>query len=100
MTILSITEANRTGISGIVASAEAGTPTTLSRHGRAVADVVSHQELRELRRDRDTLRDATLVMVRMAADSGTRTDLDQAMAVFGIDRAELEAEIETGLHTL
>lgn len=100
MTNLTITEASQTGVSGLVSSAEAGDDVLLSRHGKPVAAVVSARELDELRQDRDSLRDAALVMARLATDSSLRTDLDQAMEHFGIDRAELEAEINAGLHTL
>lgn len=64
----------------------------MSRHGKVVAEVVSAQEIAQLRQDRDTLRDAALVMARFATDSGVRTDLDQAMKFFNLNRAELEAE--------
>lgn len=93
MSILTITEASRAGISALVASAEAGNDIPLSRHGKVVAEVVSAEEICSLRRDRDTLRDAALVMARFATDTGIRTDLDQAMESFGFTRAELEAEI-------
>lgn len=97
---MTITEASRAGVSGLVSSAESGNDIALSRHGRVVAEIVSAREIASLRRDRETLRDAALVMVRFATDSGVRTDLDRAMEAFGIDRAELEAEIEAGLHSL
>jgi antitoxin (DNA-binding transcriptional repressor) of toxin-antitoxin stability system len=97
---MTITEASRTGVSGLVSSAEAGIDVALSRHGHVVAEIVSADEIAGLRRDRETLRDAALVMVRFATDSGVRTDLDRAMEAFGISRAELETEIENGLHTL
>ena len=93
MGTLTITEASRAGISALVASAEAGNGIPLSRHGKVVAEVVSAEEISSLRRDRDTLRDAALVMARFATDTGIRTDLDQAMESFGFTRAELEAEI-------
>lgn len=93
MSTLSITEASRAGVSALVASAEAGTDVALSRHGKIVAEVISAEEIAKLRRDRDTLRDATLVMARFATYSEIRTDLDQAMELFGFTRAELEAEI-------
>lgn len=100
MSTLSITEASRTGISGLVASAESGHDIALSRHGRVVAELVSATEIESLRRDRDTLRDAALILTRFATDTGARTDLDQALEEFGIDRSELEAEIDAGLHSL
>lgn len=64
----------------------------MSRHGKVVAEVVSAKEIAQLRQDRDTLRDAALVMARFATDSGVRTTLDQAMEFFNLNRAELEAE--------
>lgn len=95
MKTLAITEASRTGISGLVSSAEAGQGVALSRHGHVVAEIVSAQEMAKLRKDRETLRDVALVMARFAADSGARTDLDQALQDFGLNRAELEAELES-----
>ena len=50
--------------------------------------------------DRETLRDVVLVMNRMVTDSGNRTELDDAMEAFGINRDELESEIRSGLHTM
>ena len=53
-----------------------------------------------LRRDRETLRDVVFIMTRMVTDSGNRTELDDAMEAFGINRDELESEIKSGLHAL
>lgn len=100
MTTMTITQASRKGVSGLVSSAEAGQDITLSRHGRVVAELVSAEEIAALRRDREMLRDAALVMARFATDSGVRTDLDGAMEAFGLDRTELEAELEAERHTL
>ena len=50
--------------------------------------------------DRESFNDAALAMVRMATDGGARTDLDQAMKVFGISRDELDAEVNAGLHDM
>ena len=93
-TTLSISDASRSGVSGLVSRAESGEDLKFARHGRVVAEMVSVAEMADLRRHRETLKDAVLVMVRMATDSGVRTDLDQAMAAFGVDRAELEAELD------
>ena len=49
--------------------------------------------MEQLRRERELLRDTALVMARFATDSGARTELDEAMEAFGLDRAELEAEL-------
>ena len=73
---------------------------TLSRHGKPVAEIVSREAMDLLRRDRETLRDVVFIMIRMVTDSGNRTELDDAMEAFGINRDELESEIKSGLHTL
>ncbi|WP_269768546.1 hypothetical protein [Corynebacterium glaucum] len=39
-----------------------------------------------------TADDVLLLALRFATDSGERTELDQALEMFGINRAELEAE--------
>lgn len=97
---MTITEASRRGVSGLVSAAVAGDDIALSRHGRVVAEIVSAEEINSLRRDREALRDAALVMARFATDSGVRVDLDEVMLKFGVSRAEIEAEIEAGLHSL
>ncbi|MBM6589545.1 hypothetical protein [Brevibacterium sp. RIT 803] len=48
--------------------------------------------------DRESLNDAMLAMVRLVGDGGARTDLDQAMKIFGISRDDLESEIDVGVH--
>lgn len=50
--------------------------------------------------DLESFNDAALTMVRIAADDGARTDLNEAMKVFGISRGELDAEIDEGLHEI
>ena len=94
MVTMSITEASRAGVSALVSSAAAGDDVALSRHGRVVAQVVDATELAELRRDRETLRDAALVMARFATDDGSRTDLDVVIDAVGLSRPELERELE------
>ena len=41
--------------------------------------------------------DAALVLVRLATDSGVRASLDEVIAEFGFDRADLEAELDADL---
>lgn len=92
MVTITITEASRAGVSALVTAALEDGDVALSRHGRVVAQVVSAEEFDELRRSRDTLRDAALVMARFATDDGVRTDLDAAIESFGLSRAELERQ--------
>jgi antitoxin (DNA-binding transcriptional repressor) of toxin-antitoxin stability system len=94
MVTMSITEASRVGVSALVSSAERHEDVALARHGRVVAQVVDAQELADLRRDRDTLRDAALVMARFATDDGARTELDAVIAAFGLTRDSLGHELD------
>jgi antitoxin (DNA-binding transcriptional repressor) of toxin-antitoxin stability system len=91
---LSITEATARGVSAIVREAGQGNDIVVERHGRAVAAVVSMRRLSELAELEADLRSAALVLARLATDDGRRTDLDDVIATFGFDRADLEAELE------
>ncbi|MCW2132329.1 type II toxin-antitoxin system Phd/YefM family antitoxin [Arthrobacter sp. VKM Ac-2550] len=94
---ISVSEASRRGIAGLIKDAEAGENVVVARHGRPVAAVVSARQLDRLRELEGELRDAALVVVRAATDTGVRTTLDNAMEAFGLERAELEAELEADL---
>jgi len=90
---LSVTEAATRGVPRLVKDAELGADVVVERHGRAVAAVVSIRHLDELRRLESDLRDAALVLARIATDDGKRTDLDDVLAHFDLSRADLEREI-------
>lgn len=94
---ISVTEASTRGVAGLIKDAEAGAEVVVSRHGRPVAAVVSTRQLDRLRELESDLRDAALVVVRAATNTGVRTSLDDALAAFGFDRAELEAELDADL---
>jgi len=84
-----ITEAGRRGVSRLVADAEAGHTTVLSRRAESVAAVVSYQDVLRLGELERTLTDVALVLSRAAADTGHRTSLDEAITAFGYSRDEL-----------
>lgn len=90
---ITVTEAAARGVSALLRDAEAGSDIVVSRHGKPVAAVVSTRHLDELRALEGDLRDAALVIVRAATDTGVRAPLDEAIAAFGFDRAELEGEL-------
>ena len=92
MTTLSITEASRAGLSALVAAAEEGRDTPLSRHGKVVAEVVSAKEIAPLRLAGYPLRVGGLGRAGFATDRGGPPPLDHAMEFFNLNRAELEAE--------
>lgn|SRR5581483_3995445 len=89
--IVSVTEANRRGVSGLVADAERGHDVIVARHSKPVAAIVSMRRLGELQELEEDLRDLALVVARVATDSGRRTSLDDVLAAFGHSREELEA---------
>jgi len=94
---LSVTAATGRGVAGLVKDAERGEDIIVERHGRAVAAVISVEHFDELHRVRADLTAAALVLARELTDTGNRTDLNDAIATFGFDRAELEAELEADI---
>ena len=94
---ISVTEASQRGVAGLIKDAEAGEEVVVSCHGKTVAAVVSARQLEQLRTLEGDLRDAALVIVRAATDSGVRGSLDEALTAFGLDRAQLEAELDADL---
>ncbi|WP_104108437.1 type II toxin-antitoxin system prevent-host-death family antitoxin [Nocardioides sp. 616] len=92
---VSVTAANVRGVAGLVKDAEGGEDIIVERHGRPVAAVISVDHFAELHNMRSDLTAAALVLARELTDSGHRTDLDDAIAAFGFDRSQLEAELDT-----
>lgn len=81
----------------MVRAAEHGEDVVVERHGKAVAAIVSMAHLEEINRLEQDLRESVLLLARLATDSSARTDLDTAIKAFGLDRAELEAELADDL---
>lgn len=94
---LSVTAATGRGVAGLVKDAERGEDIIVERHGRAVAAVISVDHFEELQRVRADLTSAALILAREVTDTGNRTDLNDAIAAFGFDRAELEAELDADI---
>jgi antitoxin (DNA-binding transcriptional repressor) of toxin-antitoxin stability system len=93
--LISITEANSKGVSKLVADAENGRPQVLLRNSRAVAAIVnidSMDRLQRLEEMEDDMRLLSIALVRAAADSGRRYDLDDVLAEAGIDADSLDDE--------
>lgn len=89
---LSVTDAAAKGVSGLVREVERGEDVIVARHGHPVAAVIGMRRVHELRTLEADLRDLALVLTRAAADTGARTDLDDAIGMFGFTREQLEAE--------
>jgi prevent-host-death family protein len=94
---ISVTDAAARGVAGLIKDAEAGADIIVSRRGKPVAAVISTRQLEQLRSLEGDLRDAAMVIIRAATDTGRRSSLDDAIAAFGFSRAELEAELDADL---
>ena len=68
---LTVTEATKRGVAGLIADVETGGPVAVTRHGRRVAAVVP--------------------MSCLTADSGRRTSFDDVLVEFGHTRESLAA---------
>lgn len=91
---LSVTAATGRGVAGLVKDAERGEDIIVERHGRAIAAVISVEHFDELHRVRTDLTSAALILARELTDTGNRTELNDAIAALGFDRAELDAELD------
>lgn len=96
-TAVSVTEASRRGVAGLVRDAGAGQDVIVSRWGAPVAAVVGVDRLAELEELERDLRSTALVLSRAFTDTGERTSLDDAISALGFDRATLEAELDADL---
>ncbi|MGH3859518.1 type II toxin-antitoxin system Phd/YefM family antitoxin [Actinokineospora sp.] len=88
---ITVTEASRRGVAGLVADAEHGEALVVTRHHRRVAALVSVDRLAEIEDAAEDLRDLALVLARSATDSGRRTSFDNVLAAFGHTRESLTA---------
>lgn len=88
---LSVTDATKRGVAGLVSDAEHGADLVVTRHHRPVAAVVGIQRLAELDEAAADLRDLALVLSRVVTDSGRRTSFDDVLTAFGHTRESLAA---------
>ncbi len=95
--VVSVTDAAKSGLPKLLRDAENGADVIVERHGRAVAAVVSMRHLEEIQRLETDLRETALLLSRAATDTGHRTGLDEVLSALGLDRAELEAELDDDL---
>ena len=76
---VSITEATRRGVAGIISDAEAG-DIVVTRHHRAVAAIVSIDRIEQIG-----------VPSRVVTGDGARISVDDLLTAYGLSRAELAA---------
>lgn len=88
---MTVSDATRRGVAGLVADAEHGDDVIVTRRSQPVAAVISISRLAEVDEIEADLRDLALVLARIATDSGRRTGLDEVLSAFGHSRESLAA---------
>ena len=91
--LISVSEANTRGVSKLISDAEDGRPQVVLRNSKAVAAIVDIHTMERLQRLddlEDDLRLLSIALVRSAADSGRRYELDDVLAELGIDPDSLD----------
>lgn len=87
--LISISEANRLGVSALVRAAEEGHERVVLRNNRPVAAVVSMERLARLQALEEDLLDMSLAAARMMTAGPERHGLDEVLARFGYTREQL-----------
>ena len=87
--LISISEAAKLGVSGLVRAAEAGHEQVVLRNNKPVAAVVSIERLEELQQLEEDITDVSLAVARMLTTSSHRHSLDDVLAQFGYSREQL-----------
>lgn len=86
--LISVTDANNKGISGLVADAERGQSRIIVRNSKPVAAVVSVGEYDRLAELEENLVLMVAAFARMATDTGDWIELDDLAAELGVDLDE------------
>jgi prevent-host-death family protein len=87
--LISISDANKLGLSALVRDAEHGHARVVLRNNKAVAVVMSMDRFARLQEMQDDLIDITLAASRMMTTGAERHTLDDVLAHFGYSRHEL-----------
>lgn len=82
--LISISEANKLGVSALVRGAETGREQVVLRNNKPIAAVVSMERLDELQRLQDDIVDVSLVAARMQTTGPARHSLDEAWLIWAI----------------
>ena len=87
--LISVTEASKIGVTGLVRSVEQGHDRGLLRNNKPVAAIVSMEHLDRLQRIQEDLIDVSMAMARSLAAGPQRHSLDDVLAQFGYRRSDL-----------
>mgnify|MGYP000645622243 CR=1 FL=1 len=89
--LISISEANKLGVSALIREAEEGRERIVLRNNKPVAVVMGMERFEEWEQLLDDLSDITLAAARMLTSTGPSISLDEVLERFGYTREELEA---------
>ena len=89
--LISISEANKLGVSALIREAEEGHDQIVLRNNKPVAVVMGMDRYEQWQQLQDDLIDITLVAARMLTSTGPSISLDEVLEHFGYTREELEA---------
>jgi len=87
---LSVTEANRRGISKLVSEAEHGQEFVIGRNSVPAAAIVGIERLSEIQRSEEDLSDLLVATARILTDNGNRTSFDDVLSSFDLSRSDLD----------
>lgn len=87
--LISISDANRLGISALVREAAAGHERVVLRNNKPVAAVVSMRRIEQLQQLQEDLLDVSLAAARMLTTGPRRHALDDVLTQFGYTREQL-----------
>jgi prevent-host-death family protein len=90
--LISVSEANKIGISGLVKAAEQGGQRVVIRNGKPVAAVVSIDALQRAEELEERLLDVSLALTRLLTADERRHSLDDVLDRFGYTREELAGD--------
>lgn len=90
--LISVSEANKIGISGLVKAAEQGGQRVVIRNGKPVAAVVSIDALQRAEELEERLLDVSLALTRLLTADERRHSLDDVLDRFGFTREELAGD--------
>ena len=89
--LISVSDAAKLGVSGLVRAAEEGHGHVLLRNNKPVAAVVSIERLEQLQQLEEDMIDVSLSVARTLTTGPDRRSLDDVLARFGYTREQLRA---------
>ncbi|MDQ2846237.1 MAG: type II toxin-antitoxin system prevent-host-death family antitoxin [Actinomycetota bacterium] len=90
--MLTVSDANARGVSGLVQDADEGRTRIITRNGKPAAAVVGIAELERLNELQENLTLTIAALARITTDNGNRHTLDDIAAEFGVDISEFDED--------